>query len=127
MWDFPTSKPLANTISRIFQNNGVVAAVCHGPAGLLGATDSAGQPMIKGFRVNGFTNAEEDAVGLSAVVPFHLETEMKARGGVFEGAANFTAMAIRDRNIITGQNPMSSLKVAELVNAALSETQRAAA
>ena len=101
----------------------IIAAVCHGPTGLLNAKSANGDPLIKGHKVTGFTNTEERMVMLHDVVPFLLEDEMKARGGDFESALlPFVSHVVRDGNLITGQNPASSHKVAEELVAALRET-----
>jgi putative intracellular protease/amidase len=78
-----------------------------------------GEPVVKGLRINAFTNAEEDAVGLSAIVPFQLETRLRDLGAQFESAANWAAFAVHDGQFITGQNPQSSALVAQHVLQAL--------
>ena len=119
MWDLPKSKPLANIISQAYAQDKVVAAVCHGPAGLVGATKPDGSPLVDGLQISSFTNAEEDAVGLSDTVPFMLETKLRELGANFQGGANFEPFAVTDDNLITGQNPGSSLLVANKVLEAL--------
>ncbi|WP_424975617.1 type 1 glutamine amidotransferase domain-containing protein [Dinoroseobacter sp. S124A] len=125
-FDFPQSTALAKAVSAIHAAGGVVAAVCHGPAGLVNATRADGTPLVAGLRVNSFTNAEEEAVGLTDVVPFLLETRFRELGAHFEAGADFTETAIRDGRLITGQNPMSSAAVATLLLDALTETRAAA-
>jgi putative intracellular protease/amidase len=120
MWDF-TDPVLATVIGKIWDNGAVVGAVCHGPAGLINAVRSDGLPLVHGFRVNSFTDAEERAVGLADVVPFLTENELRKHGGLFEGTANFEAYAVRDGRLVTGQNPKSAEKVAALMVEALSE------
>jgi putative intracellular protease/amidase len=127
MFDFAENADVAALVGHIFDAGGVIGAVCHGPAGLIGAKRRDGRPIVEGLRVNSFTDAEEAAVGLTDVVPFLLETRIRALGGLFEGGANFTAKAVRDGQLITGQNPMSSGLVADLMVEALAEDQRAAA
>jgi putative intracellular protease/amidase len=127
MFDFPKNPHLAALVGAVFNNGGTIGAVCHGPAGLVGAKRRDGRPIVEGLRINSFTDAEEAAVGLTEVMPFLLESRIRALGGVFEGAPNFTAKAVRDGQLITGQNPMSSALVAALMLDALSETSRAAA
>lgn len=127
MYDFPTSKPLAEIVSTVFNAGGVVGAVCHGPAGLVGATRPDGRPIVEGRRVNGFRDAEEVAVELTDQMPFPLETKLRALGGLFEGGDNFTPYAVRDGNLVTGQNPMSAGPVAEKLVEALAETKALAA
>lgn len=128
MWDFHQTPQVAATVSKIHEQGGVIGAVCHGPAGLLGTKRSDGTPLLKGRKVNGFTNSEETAAGLSKVVPFLLEDELKAEGAEFERSVeDFSGFAIRDARIVTGQNPDSSAQVAEHMLAALNDAQRTAA
>jgi putative intracellular protease/amidase len=119
MWDFPGSGALARIVGTFFDAGKVVGAVCHGPAGLLSARRADGRPIVAGRRVNGFTDAEEQAVGLTHVVPFLLETRLREQGGLFENGPNFQPYAVRDGNLVTGQNPASSALVAESIIAAL--------
>ena len=119
MWDLPNSQPLANIISQAYAQDKLVAAVCHGVAGLTGATKPDGSPLVNGLQISSFTNAEEDAVGLSNTVPFMLETKLRELGANFQGVANFEPFAIKSGNLITGQNPASSLLVANKVLEAL--------
>jgi putative intracellular protease/amidase len=119
MWDTAIDDATAMLVAATFNANRPVAAVCHGPAGLVNAKRADGQSILAGRRVNGFTNAEETAAGLMDVVPFHLETRMRELGGVFESGPLWQAFAVRDGNLITGQNPASSEKVAMLTLEAL--------
>jgi putative intracellular protease/amidase len=127
MYDFPLSAALGTVVGKIHDRGGVVGAVCHGPAGLVNAIRADGKPLVAGFKVNSFTDAEEEAVGLTSAMPFLLETRLKALGGLFEGGPNFTSKAVRDGRLVTGQNPMSSEAVAALMLEALAETGRMAA
>ena len=119
--DLPTDSDLAIRLGEAFDRGQVIGAVCHGPGGLLGARRSDGQPIVAGRKVNGFTNEEEDAVGLSATVPFLLESRLRELGGVFESGAMFQPYAVRDGNLVTGQNPQSSQLTAERVLEVLAE------
>ena len=120
MWDF-TSPDLAEVVGRIYGRGGVVGAVCHGPAGLVGAKLLTGEPMIAGKTVTGFSNTEEEKVELTEVVPFLLEDALKGSGADYVEGDPFTEHAVRDGRLVTGQNPQSSGKVAELFLEALSE------
>jgi putative intracellular protease/amidase len=119
MWDLPVSAEVAKRLSRTWQEGRVLAAVCHGPAALVGAKDAAGQSVMKGRRFTAFTNEEEAAVGLTKTVPFLLETKLAELGGRFEGGPMWAAHVVRDGQLITGQNPASSKGVAEAVLDAL--------
>lgn len=119
MWDLASSPELAKLLGTAFDAKKVVAAVCHGPAGLVLAKDAAGAPIVAGRRVAGFSNEEEDAVGLGGVVPFALETKLVALGGKYERGPKWGSFAVRDGALVTGQNPQSSVAVAKLVLEAL--------
>ncbi len=94
----------------------IIASVCHGPAALLNARGADGQWFLKGRQVTGFTNLEERLALKHDVVPFLLEDELRARGAKFGHAlVPFTSHVVRDGNLITGQNPASSERVAESV------------
>ena len=90
-----------------------VAAVCHAPVALANARGKDGEYLVKGKRVTGFTNAEEEAVGLSVVVPFLLENRLKERGGIYSKSANWAPYVQVDGKLVTGQNPASSGPAAE--------------
>ena len=119
MWDLPKDQDVTRAVEAAYQANKIIAAVCHGPAGLVAAKRPDGKSILHGKRINAFTDDEEAAAGLTQVVPFALETRMRDQGGVFEKAANWQPFAIRDGNLITGQNPMSSALVAQHVLEAL--------
>jgi putative intracellular protease/amidase len=119
MWDLPGSTTLAKALGQAFDEGRLVAAVCHGPAGLVTARRRDGHPIMDGKRVSAFTDTEEEAVGLTQVVPFLLETRLRELGAHFEKGPDFQPFAVRDGNLITGQNPASADKVAELLLQAL--------
>ncbi|ULT42789.1 type 1 glutamine amidotransferase domain-containing protein [Niabella defluvii] len=87
MWDLPLNNELNKIAASIYENNGIVAAVCHGPAGILNIQLSDGSYLVKGKKVNGFTNEEEELVKLTGVVPFLLEDQLKEKGGIYEKSA----------------------------------------
>lgn len=124
MWDFPDNPALANLVGDAVESGVPVGSVCHGPAGLIGARRKDGQPVVAGRRVNGFTNAEERAAGMTDVVPFLLETRLRELGGLFENAGVYAAFAIRDEALVTGQNPASSERTARLFLEAIAERKK---
>merc|ERR1712194_482834 len=91
-----------------------VGAVCHGVTGLLSAINQDGTPLLQGRQVTGFSNAEEDAVGLSDRVPFLVQQRMEELGAVYSCTEPWGEYAIVDGPIITGQNPQSSVRAAQL-------------
>jgi putative intracellular protease/amidase len=119
MWDLPGDAGVTRAVESAYAAGKLIASVCHGAAGLVSARRLDGEPVVKGLRINSFTDAEEAAVGLADVVPFHLESRLLELGALFEGAANWQAFAVRDGQFITGQNPQSSKLVAEYVLRAL--------
>lgn len=120
MWDFPRNDTVAALGRDIYENGGVVAAVCHGPAALIGMTLSDGTPLVRGRTLAAFTNAEEEAVGLTEVVPFLLQSELENLGATHTASDNFTEHVEVSDRLVTGQNPASARRlgaeVAALVN-----------
>lgn len=121
MWDLPGDAHVRRLVEAAHAAGKIIAAVCHGPAGLLSATGKDGRSILAGRRVNAFTDAEEEAAGLAAIVPFALESRMRELGGQFEKVGLWQAHAVHDGSLITGQNPASSEMVARQLIAALSE------
>jgi putative intracellular protease/amidase len=113
MWDLPGDAGVTRAVESAYAAGKLIASVCHGAAGLVSALRPDGEPVVKGLRINAFTDAEEAAVGLADVVPFHLESRLRALGARFEGAENWQPFALRDGQFITGQNPQSSKLVAD--------------
>src|SRR5690606_5279770 len=118
----PPSVPTRRSSDLFYESGRVVAAVCHGPAGLLGATLSGGAPLVRGKRVTGFTNEEERATGLDTLMPFLLEDRLRELGAVFVPAPMWSDHVEQDGRLITGQNPQSSVSAAKAVIQALAET-----
>lgn len=115
MWDFPENADLARLARDIYESGGVVAAVCHGPAALVNLTLSDGSHLVDGKEVSAFTNAEEEAVGLTKAVPFLLQTALEGRGAKHVAAPNFESQISVSDRLVTGQNPASAIGVAEEV------------
>ncbi|HEY2385973.1 MAG TPA: type 1 glutamine amidotransferase domain-containing protein [Candidatus Binatia bacterium] len=112
MWDLAES-PVSIALIESFYNSGKpVALVCHSP-GVLRHVTYKGEPLVKGKRVTGFTNGEEEAVQLTHVVPFLVEDELKRLGALFEKAPDWQPFSIVDGHLVTGQNPASSTSAAQ--------------
>ena len=107
MWDLAEDATSIKLIKNFYTTGKPVAAVCHAPA-VLRHVEIDGQPIVKGKRVTGFANTEEEAVHLADVVPFLLEDELKRLGGKYEKVEDWGSLAIVDGRLITGQNPASS-------------------
>lgn len=120
IWDFPDNTQLQALSRHIYEKGGVVSSVCHGAVGLLNIKLSDGELLIKGKKVTGFSNEEEELAGLSKRVPYLTETELVKRGAQYQKADQpWAPFAIADGRLITGQNPASGGPVAELVLAAI--------
>jgi putative intracellular protease/amidase len=116
MWDMPDNETSIALIEAFMKAGKPIAAVCHAPAALINARGEDGEYLVKGKRVTGFTNTEEEEVGLTAVVPFLLEDRLKERGGIYSKTANWIPYVQVDGKLVTGQNPASSgLGAAELL------------
>lgn len=119
VWDFPNNQDIAEIAKKIYENNGVISAVCHGPSGLLNIKLSNGKYLVDGKHINAFTNEEEVAVKLDHVVPYLLETELIKRGAKFEKSGLWQEHVAVDDRVITGQNPQSAKAVGDATLAEL--------
>jgi putative intracellular protease/amidase len=113
MWDFPDDAAVQKVTRELYESGSPVGAVCHGPVALVNVKLSDGKYLIEGKEVSAFTNAEEEKVGLTKVVPFLLATEMEARGAKHMPAPDFEEQVVASGNLVTGQNPASAAGVAE--------------
>ncbi|HBA71319.1 MAG TPA: type 1 glutamine amidotransferase domain-containing protein [Geobacter sp.] len=112
LWDLAEDRDSIGLIEAMHRTGKPVAAVCHGPGVLRHARSADGTPLVQGKGVTGFTNSEEAAVGLTEVVPFLVEDELRKAGGKFCKGADWQPHVITAGNLITGQNPASSEPVA---------------
>jgi putative intracellular protease/amidase len=119
MWDLAEDPDSAKLIESFFAAGKHVAIVCHSPAALRHVKTPDGKPLVEGKEVTGFTNGEEEAVGLTKVVPFLVEDEMLRLGATFSKKANWMPHVVSDGLLITGQNPHSSGPTANALLAAL--------
>lgn len=120
MFDFPDDRQLHTILRTFAEQDKVIAAMCHGPAGLVGVTLSDGSPLVAGKSLTSFTNDEETAAGFDKRMPFLLETRLRELGANFVGKPNWSNHVEADGKLVTGQNPQSSrdtaLAVIELLN-----------
>ncbi|MBO9572644.1 MAG: type 1 glutamine amidotransferase domain-containing protein [Chitinophagaceae bacterium] len=121
MWDLADNTELAKLAQHIYENNGIVSAVCHGPAGLVNIKLGSGKYLIDGKKINAFTNEEETAVNMENIVPFALETKLIERGAKFEKSGLWQTHVVTDSRIVTGQNPQSAKAVGEAILALLTK------
>ena len=115
MMDFATDAELKRLLLDFAKADKIIAAVCHGPAGLVGAIKPDGTPLVAGKTITAFTDEEEIAVQLEKVVPFMLETTLRAEGANFVVGPQWASHVELDGNLITGQNPASSEAIAHAV------------
>jgi putative intracellular protease/amidase len=108
LWDLTKDPDSIKLIQEFWSAKKPVAAVCHAPSVLLNVKDENGEPLVKGKKVTGFTNTEEEAVQLTKVVPFLLEDELKNKGGQYSKKEDWASYVVKDGLLITGQNPASS-------------------
>lgn len=118
-WDLPENKISISIIETFYAKGKPVALVCHGPAALVNTKAANGDPLIKGKKVAGFTNSEEQAGQTTTAVPFSLEDRLKELGALYQKGADWQPFAIADGKLLTGQNPASAEPVAELLFKAL--------
>lgn len=121
LWDLSSDKSSIALIEKFNSQNKPIAFVCHAPAALKNVKDADGNPLVKGKQVTGFTNSEEEAVGLKDEVPFLIEDMLKEIGGIYSKKENWAEYVLEDENLITGQNPASSKLVAETLYAQLNK------
>lgn len=108
LWDLAGDKDSIALIEAMLAAGKPVAAVCHAPGVLRDVKGADGKPLVNGKKVTGFTNTEEEAVGLTQVVPFLVEDMLKENGGIYSKAGDWQPYAVTDGLLVTGQNPASS-------------------
>jgi putative intracellular protease/amidase len=118
MWDLAESAESIALLESFYNSGKPIALVCHSP-GVLRHVMYQGEPLVKGKRVTGFTNGEEEAMQLTKIVPFLVEDELLRLGAVFEKMRNWEPFSIVDGRLITGQNPASSTSAAQALMKAL--------
>jgi putative intracellular protease/amidase len=115
LWDLAEDTASIALIENMYAHGKPVSAVCHAPGVFRHARSPDGSPLVQGKSVTGFSNTEENAVGLTDVVPFLVEDELRKKGGKYSKGADWQSYSVRDGNLITGQNPASSEAVAKAV------------
>ncbi|MBJ7486213.1 type 1 glutamine amidotransferase domain-containing protein [Brevundimonas sp.] len=113
LWDLAEDAKSISLIEAFVKADKPVAAVCHAPGVLKNVKTEAGEPLVQGRAVAGFTNTEEEAVGLTDVVPFLVEDMLTANGGRYAKGEDWASFVQVDRKLVTGQNPASSREAAE--------------
>lgn len=113
LWDLSQDSTSIKLIETFNEQKKPMAFVCHAPAALKHVNGEDGKPLVKGKKVTGFTNTEEEAVKLTEIVPFLVENMLKTNGGIYSKGDDWSEYVLQDGNLITGQNPASSKLVAE--------------
>ncbi len=122
MWDLAEDPNSISLIEAFVAAGKPIALVCHAPGALRHVMTPDGKPLVAGKKVTGFTNTEEEIMGLTDVVPFLLEDELKAKGGLFSKGLDLESHVVSDGLLLTGQNPKSSGAVAKLLIEQLAKT-----
>src|SRR4051794_19978153 len=125
MWDLAESPESIALLESFYNAGKPIALVCHSP-GVLRHVTYQGEPLVKGKRVTGFTNGEEEEVQLTHVVPFLVEDELTRLGAIFDKLPNWQPHAVVDGRLITGQNPASSTVAAQNLMNLLAAVETAA-
>lgn len=113
LWDLAEDRDSIALIEAFAAKDRPIGVVCHAPGVLRHVKGRDGQPLVKGRKVTGFTNSEEEAVGLTDVVPFLVEDMLAERGGLYEKGADWGVYVVTDGKLVTGQNPASSEEAAK--------------
>ncbi len=113
LWDLAEDKDSITLLESFYASNKPIGTVCHAPGVLKHVKAPDGHPVVKGKRVTGFSNSEEDAVGLTDVVPFLVEDMLKANGGDYSKGDDWASYVVEDGHLVSGQNPASSAAAAE--------------
>jgi len=121
LWDLPNDEHSIQLIEDFYNHQKPIAFVCHAPAALINVKGENGEPLVKGKEVTGFSDTEEEAVGLTKIVPFLLEDELKKLGAKYSKGDNWGSFVKKDGLLITGQNPVSSSEAAKLLLSTLNE------
>jgi putative intracellular protease/amidase len=119
MWDFPDNRPLKRLLEDFNLQDKPIGAISHGVAALVQLENNSGGSLMKGRKLTAFSDSEEQSSGLTAVVPFLLESALTALGASFVKGTNYVSHVVTDGNLITGQNPSSSKEVARQMLACL--------
>ena len=113
LWDLAEDQHSINLIEQFHAANKAVGLVCHAPAALRHPKNADGTPLVAGKQVTGFSNSEEAAVQLTDVVPFLVEDMLQANGASYVKGDDWASFVVASGNLITGQNPASSVAVAQ--------------
>jgi len=126
LWDLADNAHLKTLIEAFNQQNKLIAAVCHGVAGLLSVQNVQGEFLVKGRKITGFSNNEEKLSGLTEVVPFLLESRLVLEGAIYSKGEDYSSYVVCDGNLVTGQNSASSAEITKKMMNLLQQTNTVA-
>ncbi|MGW2706702.1 type 1 glutamine amidotransferase domain-containing protein [Streptomyces sp. NPDC001340] len=126
MWDFPANESLKNITRTIYENDGVVSAICHGQAALVNAKGTSGEYLVAGKRLTSFSHDGEVERGLEEIVPFSLQHTLEARGAHYTSVPGRAPHVVTDGRLVTGQNPASAAGLGHQIVQAVARTRLAA-
>ncbi len=115
LWDLANDKHSIALLESFNRSKKPMALICHAPSALKYVKGENGNLLVKGKRVAGFSNSEEEAVKLTKVIPFLVEDMLTENGGIYEKGPDWSSFVVKEGNLITGQNPQSSKEAAELL------------
>lgn len=113
MWDFTNNQHIQRISMALYENNGIVSAICHGNAALINIKLADGKHLIEGKNVAAFTNEEEETLGQTDIVPFSLQDTLIERGANHVHGKAWGENVVVDGRLMTGQNPASGQKLAQ--------------
>jgi putative intracellular protease/amidase len=116
MWDLADNKILKSLLEAFNKSNKPIGSVCHGVVALLSLQNENGELLIKGKQITAFSDIEEEYAGLAKTVPFLLEARLTLLGALYSKGESYLSHIVTDGNLITGQNPASSLAVARKIS-----------
>ena len=119
LWDLTEDAHSVALIEAFYAAGKPVGLVCHAPGVLRDVKGTDGEPLVRGRKVTGFTNSEEEGVGLTQIVPYLVEDMLRSKGGSFVHGPDWAPFTVQDGRLITGQNPASSAQTATRLIAAL--------
>ncbi|MES1950139.1 ThiJ-PfpI family protein [Salinisphaera sp. S4-8] len=119
LWDLAEDRDSIGLLERQYSAGTPLGLVCHAPGVLRHAKNASGGPLVHGLKATGFTNREEQAVGLADVVPFRVEDMLVAQGAQFSSGKDWASHVVVAGNLVTGQNPASSTAAARTLIAQL--------
>jgi len=121
MWDFAANTQLRQLLEDCNRQHKLIGAISHGVSGLLAVLDDQGQPLTKGRHLTAYSDSEEEAMRVAAIVPYLLESKLTGIGALYTKGPLYTSYTVTDGNLITGQNPSSSGELARKMLLALKQ------